>query len=248
MKRFTFVLAFLLLVLALPAWRLVDWMAIIWPNSLAFNSFIGLWSVIFLCIPLKILRPKLPPFLMLLPFILFFGLSFTTPSLSKMATRSPIFNHCGQLTYTGVFYPLSPILSSAYQDDLDARNQLCWLRKMIIRIPSQFESEEELSGYLKLMDERLQTPEFKYKVSLPLLIIFLGQSVRSLEMTSATMDTYESTKTMIRGVPYWTEKYQDEISKRKYGWWDWPYSSMIQSEYGFIEEHLGKLQLMMEDN
>ena len=209
---------------------------------------IGLWSVVFLCLPIKLMRPKTHPLIMMSPFLLFWGLSLLTNPLSSMATKTYRHSHCGIVTYTGVLYPLAPYLSDAYTDDLEARNQLCWLRKIVSKVPEKFESENEVNTYLKIMDERLQEPEFKYRVSLPLILIYLGKTVHAWNVSTATLDQFTQAQLMMKGVPFWTEQYSQEISKRRYSSWDWPYSALTQAEYGFIEDNLGKFQIMIEKN
>lgn len=247
MKIIRLALASLLLLLAVPVWRSFDWISIIWPESYAMTLSLGLWSIIFLSLPLKLLRPKIHPVLMLAPFLLFWGLSFYFSPLTKMATNLSTHTHCGYLTYSGSLYPLSPILSEAFRDDLEARNQMCWLRKMISKIPEKFDNSSEVNAYLDLTQKRLMAPEIKYRVSLPFVLVFLGKTLHSWEKMNDPLNQFETAKMLMKGIPFWTEQYQHEISLRKYGWWNWPHSSLIQFEYGLIESNWEKIQIMVEE-
>ena len=247
MKVARILLASLLLLLALPVWRIFDWVGIIWPSTFALASMLGLWSVIFLCLPIKLFRPKTHPALMMLPFIFFWVGAIVTEPLSKMATNDDRHTHCGRFTYAGMLYPLSAALSESFQDDLEARNQMCWVRKMITKVPEKFDSHEEVNLYLDLIQKRLLKPEHKYRVTLPFIIIFLGKALQSWNMTYGSVEQFQGGMMLVKGIPFWTDLYNHEISLRKYSWWNWPHSALIQFEYGIIETNWEKLQITVQE-
>jgi hypothetical protein len=242
------IVATILLILAVPVWRSFDWIAIIWPHNYAMASILGLWSAIFLCLPIKLIRPKIHPLLMMLPFLIFWTGAMLSHPLSKMSTNDYRHNHCGRFTFTGIFYPLSPVLSDAFRDDLEARNQMCWVRKMISRVPDAFDSHEEVNLYLDLIQKRLLAPEYKYRVALPLVLILLGKSLHSWNTTYGPIEQVQGGMMLAKGIPYWTDQYNHEISLRKYSWANWPHSALIQFEYGIIEKNWEKIQIMVEEN
>lgn len=247
MKVIRIFLASILLLIAIPVWRMFDWIAIIWPETYALASITGLWAAVFLCLPLKLLRPKIHPLWMMLPFIIFWGGSILTDPLSEMATNDDRHTHCGRFTYTGMFYPLSSILSDSFKDDLEARNQMCWLRKMIARVPEKFDSHQDVNLYLDLVQKRLLRPEHKYRVTLPFVLLFLGKTLQSWNMTYGPVEQFQGGMMLVKGIPYWTELYNDEISLRKYSWWNWPHSALIQFEYGIIESNWEELQITVQE-
>ncbi len=231
MKRLKVFFAILLLCFALPAWRLSDLVTVLspfhWPIAFGITFIFSM----FVMIPLKLLIPKMKTYILVGAIIVFGALSLYVNPFSKMATKDSTFNHCGHLTYTGTFYHLRTILTDAHRDDLEARNQMCWVRKMISRVPVEgFDRDEEVVTYTKLMEERLLAPEIKYRSSLPLIaILYFEINVASRRSTFAS-NTYNS-------LHFWINHYTDEISNREYSAWNWPHSSLIKFEYGLIEKN-----------
>lgn len=213
----------------------MDWLVIFlpyqWPFTIAL-SFLGLF---FLVWPVKILKPGLNWKYVLLIFLVFPAFSFLSGPLSTMATRDPFHSHCGKATYTGFFYFLHPFLNSAQQDDLEARNQLCWVRKIISRVPENLASPEEVAAYLKITKDKLMRPEIKYKVALPSVLFLWGNVLVSL-------DRFNGGKIFIQDLEMWSELYSTEISAREYQWYEWPHSALIKAEYGFIERNWDKVK------
>ncbi len=247
MKLARIIIASFLLFLALPIWRMIDWAVIIWPSTYSLASILGIWAAIFLCLPIKLLRPTVHPAVMMLPFLIFWGGSISTEPLSKMATNSDKHAHCGQFTYSGLIYPIAPILSDSFKDDLEARNQMCWLRKMIQRVPEKFDTHDEINQYLELTQKRLLLPEHKYRVALPFVLIFLGKVLQSWNTTYGPVEQFQGGMMLMKGIPYWTDLYNHEISARRYSWWNWPHSSLIKFEYGLIEENWENLQIQIQE-
>lgn len=143
---------------------------------------------------------------------------------------NPELDHCGALTYTGTFYPIRKILSDAHHDDLEARNQLCWVRKMISRVPEKFNSADEVKSYSELVRDKLLKPEIKYRVSLPLIAVLYFRINTSAGHLVGVKAIYDS-------LHFWIDHYTEEISGRNYSIWNWPHSSYIKFEYGLIEKN-----------
>ncbi len=248
MKILRSLLALILIVLAIPMWRSIDWVSIILPASYLSSSLIGLWAVIFISSPIKLLRPKTHPLIMMAPFLLFWLGAMISGPLSGMATKDDTHTHCGRATYAGFMYPVASLLSDSFRDDLEARNQMCWVRKMIQRIPDKFDDAHEVNTYLDIHQNRLNHPEFKYRVALPLVLIFLGKTLHTWESEKSAFNKIQSATMLVKGIPYWTEQYSTEISIRNYSWWNWPHSALIQFEYGLIEKNWEKLQIIVQEN
>jgi hypothetical protein len=229
MKRLRVFFATILILLAVPLWRLLDLLIWTWPSDLVFGLVITFLTGLFLLGPLRLIKPSLPKSIFLLaPFM---GLlSFYSGTFSRMTTLHPELSHCGSLSYTGFIYPARGILTNVHQDDLEARNQLCWLRKMIVRTPAKTDSE-----YLKLTIKKLQMPENKYRVSLPLIAFLQGYMMMSLD--NSTWDNVQQGKDFLDSLHYWRDLYAIEISEREYAWYDWPFSSLVHFEYGLVEKN-----------
>lgn len=242
MKRLKIFFATVLLLLALPFWRYCDVLAIIspfhWPLALALTVCFAF----FVLIPLKLLLPKIKTYVLIILLFCFGSLSWWSAPFSGMATAEPTFDHCGTLTYTGVFYPLSNLLSEAHRDDLEARNQLCWVRKMIAKVPLRLDTKEEFEAYAKLMEQKLLRPEIKYRVALPLVAILYFEMNRVSRESDSTKNVYDS-------LHFWINHYTEEISNRNYSAWNWPHSAYIKFEYGLIEKNWeGLINSMVFEN
>jgi hypothetical protein len=230
MKRLKLLFASVLLLLALPIWRYIDMLAIASPFELPLTLTLVLWFGLFIAIPLKLIFTKLQTHMVLLIICCFASLAFWTKPFSKMATTGPDFNHCGPLTFTGFFYPARTFLTDAYHDDLEARNQMCWIRKMISRVPKEFSTEHEVETYTKLVQTKLFKPEIKYRASLPLIAALYVRINTSSSNFIAAKNIYDS-------LHYWINHYTEEISHREYSIWNWPHSDYIKFEYGLIEKN-----------
>lgn len=235
MKRVKLVFAIVLLLLALPFWRFADMVAIASPFESLLTFSLVLWFAIFIAIPLKLIVNKIQTWHVLLSLLLWGLMVYFTGPVSKMATQEPNFNHCGALTYTGFFYPVRSIVTEAHRDDLEARNQMCWIRKMITRVPEKFDDDVETQNYVKLIEDRLFKPEIKFRVSLPLISLLYGRIYTSQK------DVVVDAKKIYDSIHFWTPHYTEEISDREYSFWNWPHSSYIKWEYGFIEDNWQKL-------
>lgn len=242
MKRLKLFFAVGLLLLALPFWRFVDMVAIASPIELLTTLGLTTWFAIFIAIPIKLLKPQIKTIVLVLSIFAYGFYAYWFGPLSGMATTDPAFNHCGRLTYTSVFYPIRNILTDAHLDDLEVRNQLCWLRKMISRVPSRLEDENELKNYSKLISDKLMKPEIKFRASLP-LIAMLNIRISMASNFAAPFDLY-------RSLHFWMDHYTEEISERSYSWWNWPHSDYIKFEYGLIEKNWQKLidSIVLEAN
>lgn len=234
MKRLKVLFAILLLLLAIPLWRLGDYLAIYIPFEPPFCGGISFWFAVFVAFPTKLIWEKLSPIYLILAVIAVFGLACVTSPLSRMATVNPDFNHCGAMTYTGSFYPLRSILSEAHQDDLEARNQQCWIRKIIMKAPRSFDTEIEVEQYMTLIQDRLLKPKRKYKASLPLISALYVRIYTSWGQIIGAKRVYDS-------LHFWKGQYTEEISLREYSIWSWPHSEYIKFEYGLIEANWEKL-------
>ena len=243
MKRLKVVFAVVLLLLALPMWRLVDMVAITSPfefaNALALT---GVFAIFFV-IPLKLLVDRMPIYTMLVQLVMMSCLFYWAGPLSHMATMEPDFNHCGQLNYTGVFYHARKFMSEAYRDDVEARNQLCWVRKMITKVPQNFTDAQDVENYTKLMQERLLRPEIKYRVTLPLIAVFYIRIY-------AAWGEMEGGKKVYDSLHFWITQYTEEINEREYSLWNWPLSDYMKWEYGLVEKNWQKLlnSIVLETN
>lgn len=239
MKRLKLVFAVVLLLLALPFWRFADMLAIASPFDWPLMISLIIWFAIFVAIPAKLIFPKIKTWAIVLAIVCYGALAWLSSPLSNMASDDPVHNHCGRITFTGFYYPVRGILTDAYRDDLEARNQMCWVRKMITRVPDKF----DLGFYSKLIHERLLKPEIKYRVSLPLIAaLFVKINFVSTE-SNAPRNIYDS-------LHFWIDHYTEEISERNYNAWNWPHSSYIKFEYGLVEKNWQDLidSIVLETN
>jgi hypothetical protein len=191
-----------------------------WPLTFT----LALWFAVFIAIPIKLIIPKLKTPFLVLGILSFAALAWWSRPLSRMSSKNPDFGHCGQLTYTGMFYPLRGLLTEAHRDDLEARNQLCWVRKLISRVPEKF----DFVFYSKLIHETLLKPERKYRVSLPLIAALFVKINFSDE--GGARNVYDS-------LHFWIGHYTEEISAREYPVWNWPHSDYIKWEYELVEKN-----------
>lgn len=234
MNRLRWPFSGLLLLMALPLWRYIDIPVVLSPVEIPIKIMFILWFAVFILYPLKLIFQKIKWQFIALGLVGYGTLVFFLPTLSSLATRNSEDRHCGGITFSGFFYPMRSILTDAYKDDLEARNQQCWIRKMISRVPESFQTEDEIKFYTELIEKRLMSPPIKYRASLPLLSVLYFQIYSKSPHFLGMKKVYDS-------VHFWPEHYTDEISGRNYSWINWPHSSYIQFEYGLIERNWEKL-------
>ena len=228
MKRLRYLFAGILLLVSFPSWRLLDWANVILPFQWIITSGFVLWGVIFVIFPLKLILTKLHRRWALFIILSLGSLSWLSGPFTAQTTLDPNSSHCGRTSYTGFFYPARSLLSNAHQDDLELRNQMCWLVKMIKKVPSEI-APEDLAHHLNLMKNKLLKPSLKFRASLPWITFLLGRYLSASELKNSPL--------LVQNLSYWTQLYNEEISARKYPWYEWPHSAMIQFEYGVIEKH-----------
>lgn len=243
MKRLKILFAIILLLLALPFWRFADMVAIVSPFEIGITLALTLVFAIFFAIPLKLLVEKMQVYWVLIQIAVMAILFYLSGPLSKMATTNPDFNHCGQLTYTGFFYHFKNFLTDAHKDDLEARNQLCWVRKMITKVPQNFADANEVEVYTKLVQDKLFKPEIKYRAALPLIAILYVRIYTAWGDMAGGKKVYDS-------LHFWITHYTEEISLREYSAWNWPHSDYIKWEYGLVEKNWQNLvdSIVVETN
>ena len=243
MKRLRTFFAIVLLLLALPFWRFADMVAILSPIDWPFTFALTVWFAAFIAIPLKLLVSKAQTLLLISLIGILAAFTYWSSPLSKMATDDPTHDHCGSLTYTGVFYPIRTMLSDAHHDDLEARNQLCWVRKMISRVPPKFDNLDEIESYSFLIREKLLKPEIKYRATLPLIGILYFTINTSAGNMVGVKQIYDS-------LHFWIDHYTEEIGQREYSLWNWPHSDYIRFEYGMVERNWQEFidSIVIEEN
>ncbi len=235
MKRLRFFFAVLLFCGLFPLWRGLDFLVLVIPSPFLFAvAGTGIFTLCFL-VPLHLLRPEFRkiyyiPILGTVTTLMWYG-----SPLSEKATMHFELRHCGLATFSGLIYPIRSVLPPAHLDDIEARNQFCWIRKMITQAPEDVEDVNELQNYLDLIRKKLLSPEHKYKASLPLIALLHGRLSASLSGTA--LENVEVGKLFVDSLHFWRSQYTEEISKRDYPWWNWPHSSYIQWEYGLIEDN-----------
>lgn len=242
MKRLRLFFAIPVLCLFLPMWRYLDMLNFAWPEPRVFGVMFALLVFLFIALPARLISARVHwGFIIAIPIALGIFAS-TLGSVSQMATANPDFNHCGTLSYTGFFYPARHLLTDAHQDDLEIRNQLCWVRKMVTRVLPEFKSEIEYTTYHKLTRDKLMKPARKYRVSLPLIGVLYGNIIHRWDRYNIPLlKNIQTGKLFIEEMNFWTREYTEEVSARDYGWWDWLHGTYIKWEYSFIEENWQRL-------
>lgn len=235
MKRLRAFFAVILLLLFFPLWRGLDYQVLFVPSSLLYTASLTLILFMTVALPLRLLFPNLKKLYLLVGLLLLVPLIWHGSPLSGKATRHFELSHCGLSTFTGVFYPIRVILPPAHQDDVEVRNQMCWIRKMIVRMPEEIDDVKELQNYLDLLRQKLLSPPNKYKASLP-LIAFLHGSM-SASISGSAFESVQIGKMFVDSLHFWKSQYTVEISAIQYPWYAWPHSSFIQFEYGIIEKN-----------
>lgn len=235
MTRMKVFFAIILWLFFLPVWRLLDNLLFLWPQDVIYSLAITGVMTLFFLLPFYLVREKLNKWLIPIFMLATGGLTFLGGSLSKMATDNPIHSHCSPSSFTGTIYGMRGILTLAQQDDLEARNQLCWIRKMIVRMPQEFVGMTEFADYSNQLRRRLLLPEFKYRASLPMIAFLHGKMVARLE--GSNWDTFNAGKFFMDSLQFWKDQYTVNFSDRNYPWWNSPYSNYIQFEYGVVENN-----------
>jgi hypothetical protein len=200
-----------------------------------------LWCFFFLALPLKILRPRTPVYWYLIIFLSVGFLATFFPPLSSKATTSSDHTHCGALTYAGALHPIKAYLSPPHQEDLEVRNQLCWLRKLILLVPSNFEREVELEQYQKIIRPRLNSPQRKFTVSSPWVLTLTTKTIFSWN-SSSPYDKFIKGKLLVQNLFHWERTYKDRISEEVHLWWAWPQSFFVRFEYGNLEANVERFR------
>jgi hypothetical protein len=234
MKRLKYLFAGVFLFLSLPVWRLLDWANVIFPIQFLITASLVLWSLFFVVLPLKLLIPKMNRWICLLVIACIGSLSIIAGPFTSQTTIEPTQTHCGRMSYAGFFYPIREILSNAHQDDLEIRNQMCWLVKMITKVPSQI-AGEDLANHLNIMKSKLMKPAQKYRATLPWITFLLGKYLTSSEIKNSPL--------LVQNLGFWAQLYSEEISARKYAWYEWPHSSLVKFEYGLIEKNWENIRI-----
>jgi hypothetical protein len=236
MKRLKVFFALVLLLFFFPLWRNADLVVIFspwdWPVILTLTGTFA----IFLGVPTKLLIPKIRIQLLMIGIFLFGTSAYYLPAVSNMTTKGPGLKHCGALTWAGTFYPIRNILPEAYIDDIEARNQMCWLRKMIKRVPSDLDSPVELAQYINLTREKLLAPEMKYRAVLPLIALLHFNILKNFE-SNINLSGPNEGEIFVESLHFWQNQYTILISEREYGVASFPHSEWVKFEYGLIERN-----------
>lgn len=242
MKRLKILFAIILLILSLPAWRLQDWAIVTLPFPLLNTAMMVAWGCIFVAFPLNLILER---FKWWMAFLLVLAIGFSawlaTP-LSNQATIDPNLNHCGKLTYTGFFYPIRNLLSPVHTDDLEVRNQMCWVVKMIQRSPQKI-APDELPLQMDLLQKKLMKPQYKYRATLPWIMFLVSRYLSATEVSNSTLAKIQDSRHLVNNFKLWTEMYAETVSAREYAWYEWPHSVIVKLEYGFIEENWDKIEI-----
>lgn len=229
MKRLRVLFAAGLILLFLPIWRLLDYMVILWPGSWLYTFLFTLTLLMLVGIPVYLISSRLKFRWVFLAVMAFGSLNLILKPLSEREPERVTRSHCGHLTYTGFFYPIQPYATSAFSDDLAVRNQLCWVRKLIMTSPTQFRDDQAQVDYLKSLEKLLLEPEEKYLATLPMVAWLYGQIATRMQLSGGEF--------FVSTLHFWKDHYRTVINGREYSWWDWPLSAVIQWEYGLIENN-----------
>ncbi len=248
MKRLRVFFAAIMLLLFFPFWRALDYQVMMIPSATFYTLSMFSTLLFFILLPLRMLLPQVPKKYFFLALLSTSALVWVGSPLSGKATRHYELRHCGLSTYTGFLYPVLSILPPAHQDDLEVRNQMCWVRKMVTRLPEEIDDVKELQNYLELLRQKLLSPPRKYKATLP-LIAFLHGAI-SASLVGPTLESVEIGKMFVDSLHFWKSQYTVEISELEYPWYAWPHSVWIKWEYGLIEKNWEKIieGIQIEEN
>ncbi len=220
----------------LPNWRFLDIITWAWSTSELYSLGFFLNGFLFISLPLLIFKFK-KLFLITLSFILIYsGLLLSRPILSEKDSKFTHSSHCGSLTYTGIFFHFNKWLTPSHSDDLEIRNQFCWIRKLIQETPQKFDTLSELDNYLKVSQDKLLAPNIKFRSSLPLIAFY--QFYIFSKFNDFSKNTTEANgKIFIEGLTFWENQYTFEIHKKDYPLWDFPHGPYVKWEYGILEKN-----------
>ena len=235
MKRLRVFFATILLLLFFPFWRFLDYQVVTFPAATLYALFFLSISAISIILPLRLLLPQVKKLHFFAGWLLFGILVWWGAPLSDKATRHYELRHCGLSTFTGLFYNVRGILPPAHADDLEVRNQLCWIRKMIRRAPEEITDLKELQNYLDLIRQKLLSPAVKYKASLPLIALLHGNM--SATLSGNALENVQVGKMFVDALHFWKGQYTTEISEFDYPWYAYPHAWFTQFEYGLIEKN-----------
>ncbi len=235
MKRIRIFFAIVLLIILFPFWRGLDYLVIITDSSFLFTVSFLLGVLCFIVVPMHLVKKDLRKFYYPLILLISGIVGYTGSTLSDKATFHNELRHCGAATFTGLFYNVRNFLPPAHQDDLELRNQLCWVRKMITRMPQEINDVNELKNYLDLIRQKLLSPTSKFKASLPLIAFLHGKMSASL--AGPALESIEIGKMFIDALHFWKSQYTVEVAALEYPWYAWPHSAWIKWEYGLIERN-----------
>jgi hypothetical protein len=238
MRRLKYLFAGLFLLFTLPIWRLLDWAYVTLPFQVLLTSCLVLWALCLVAFPLKLIFPSLKRWQLLMVPLLIGALSWVSGTSTSLTTLEPDLNHCSRSSYTGFFYPARKLFSNAHIDDLEVRNQMCWIVKMVSKVPSKIEPSE-LANHLNLTKNKLMKPAHKYRASLPWITFLLGKYLTSSDIQNSTL--------LVQNLAFWADLYTEEISARKYHWYDWPHSKVIKLEYGIIENNWENIHIQFSN-
>jgi hypothetical protein len=242
MKWIKIIISTILFGVSLPLLRLQDWALVVLPSTILKTTLLGIWFAFFIILPFKLLSPRLTGWISLGLLCSLCLMANLTGSFTNQTIFEPELSHCGGMTYTGFLYPMRKFLSDSYKDDLEVKNQMCWLVKMIKKIPEKI-PEAELAYHLNLLTKNLEKPTIKYKAALPWIGVLLGKYMISTRDNSGALSDLNNVTLYDKTLTYWKERYTEEISERSYSWLDWPFSSFIKFEYSIIEKDLLNLKI-----
>ena len=238
MKRLKVFFAICILILAIPFWRITDLTIFLFPWKTTTLLAQFFWAGLFLLFPLNLMLSKIRWWMNLLILAGVGLLCYWASPLTNKTTLEPTLTHCGRTSFAGFFYPVRVVLTEAQQDDLEARNQICWVVKMIRQVPDHV-APEELADRLNLMKNKLMKPELKYKATLPWIAFLLGRYLTSTEI--------ENSPLLIQNLGFWSNLYTEQISTREYPWYNYPFAALTQAEYGFIERNWENIKLEVNE-
>jgi hypothetical protein len=233
MKRLKVLFSIFLLIASVPFWRLLDYLGVSLPFEWPLSLGLIFWFAVFIAIPIKLLIPKIKTIMIVGLVLIFAFFAFNIRPYSNHDSIDSNLSHCSIHTFTGFAYPLRIILSEASRDDLEARNQMCWMRKLISEVPTQFQSEVDADTYTKNIESTLLSPELKYRSTLPLIAALY------IKINTSTKDVIRM-KEVYDSLHLWINHYTDEISERDYGTSSFPFSYYLKWEYGLIEKNWQK--------
>lgn len=235
MRRLRAFFAVILLLFFFPLWRGLDYQVVLLPSALLYTISLTIILAITIAIPVRLLFPQVRKLYIFAGLILLAPLIWLGSPLSGKATRHYELRQCGLSTFAGLLYPVRSLLPPAHHDDLEVRNQMCWIRKMIVRMPEDIDDVKELQNYLDLLRQKLLSPPNKYKASLPLIAFLHG--TMSASISGSALQSVEIGKMFVDSLHFWKSQYTVEVSAIQYPWYAWPHSSYIQFEYGIIERN-----------